>query len=157
MCRALGLLVEAAEDFGRVVASIPVLEVVRAHLLDQDGKNKLLSKKAARQAGFGDHNDKGEEKVDPAADDVPADETTGGRNSSILFTLVMRLGGENVPSALEVCGYQPAHTDKPGDGHLFPSLLQHRTAVNGGLKVAFFLGFRAPCVAEERMSRYQVW
>ena len=33
----------------------------------------------------------------------------------------------------------------------------HRTAVNGGLKVAFFLGFRAPCVAEERMSRYQVW
>ena len=135
---------------------MPHLVCVRAHFLDQDGPDHLPSR-APRQAGFSLHNDKPEEIYDPVADDVAADSTTGFRNSSVLFTMVVRLGGAKGPSALQVLGYPPAHMDHPGESQLFLSLLQHTTAVLGGHKVAFFLGYHEPLLSEERFARLQVW
>ena len=125
-------------------------------MLDQDGTVKL-AKLASKQAGFGPHNDKDEEKADEEADGEAPDPTTGGRNTSVLLTVVLRLGGAQVGSALQVLGYGVARLDEPGDAQMFLSLLQHQTAELGGHKMAFFLGYRTPLMGEARFARYQVW
>ena len=58
--------------------------------MDQDGTTKL-AKRAKKQAGFGPHNDKDEEKADEEADCKAPDPTTGGRNTSVLLTVVLSL------------------------------------------------------------------
>lgn len=143
-------LVKEVEAFARKLTGCSYLKVVRSHLLDQDGKVRFATK-APKQAGFGWHTDKAEE-----IDEKQGDETTLYRTTSILFTIVARLGGEAVPSAMQVLGFQEAHMDEAGDAQLFCSRLVHCTSVLGGHKVAFFVGFDAPLVAEERFARLQM-
>lgn len=145
-----GTLVSAVESYVRRVAFCPNLEVVRCHFLDQDGKVQFATK-ARGQAGFGYHTDKEEE-----IDKMQADDTTDFRNASIIFTVVARLGGKVGPSALQVLGFPEARLDAAGDAQLFCSSLVHATSVLGGHKVAFFVGFPMPLLAEERFARVQV-
>lgn len=143
-------IVEHVQKCAREITRMPWLTVVRMHFLDQD--NTVLGKTAAQQAGFSYHDDKDEEKAPQV--EAAAHELTGGRSTSVLFTVVARLGGKE--GAFTVVGYKEAQLAEAGNAHMFPSLLQHYTSCLGGHKVAFFLGFAFPLVGEERMSRYQV-
>ena len=143
-----GETVDCVEQFAQSVTRCSQIKVVRGHFLDQESK---VAKRAALMAGFGKHTDKAEE-----IDKKQADETTGFRNVSILFTMIVRLaGGKGGPSAFQVLGCEVAHIDQVGEARMFPSACVHETKVLGGYKVAFFLGFSTPLMGEERFAR--VW
>ena len=74
--------------------------------------------------------------------------------ASKLATVVVRIGGEGA-SALRVVGFGNASLDEVGGARAFASCLWHETAVQGGLKVAFFVGYAFPHVDERRMRRFQ--
>jgi hypothetical protein len=141
---------EAVAEVERLALTITrcsTLKVVRCHWLDQDSK---LTKTSARQSGFKYHTDKDKE----FAKDPTAHSLSDGRDISIIFTVVMRIGGVH-SSAMQVLGFKRAQMDEAGDAHLFLSRLQHCTFTLGGHKIAFFLGWPAPLIAEERLTRFQ--
>ena len=100
-----GETVDCVEQFAQSVTRCSQIKVVRGHFLDQESK---VAKRAALMAAFGKHTDKPEE-----IDKKQADETTGFRNVSILFTMIVRLaGGKGGPSAFQVLGCEVAHIDQ---------------------------------------------
>ena len=115
-------IVEHVQKCAREITRMPWLTVVRMHFLDQD--NTVLGKTAAQQAGFRYHDDKGEEKAPP--EEAAAHELTGGRTTSVLFTVVARLGGKE--GAFTVVGYKEAQLAEAGNAHMFPR--------RGGVSVA---------------------
>ena len=140
--------VNSVEEQMRGITGCSTLVVVRIHFLDQE--NTRLHKHAARQAGFKWHTDKSKE----FAEIGKGKREFHLKESSILFTVVARIGGLK-PSALQVLGFKAATLHEVGNAHAFPSMYTHATATLGGHKVAFFLGWVSPLYREETFSRYQ--
>ena len=119
------------------------VELLRVHFLDQTARTNVPAK-ATKQAAFKKHTDKSKQ--------VKPGETLPW--CSVLATVVVRIGGEGA-SALRVVGFGNASLDEVGGARAFASCLWHETAVQGGLKVAFFVGYAFPHVDERRMRRFQ--
>ena len=140
--------VSLVEEHVRAITACSTLGVVRLHFLDQE--NTRHAKHAGRQAGFKWHTDKSKEY----AQFGEGKQELGDRESSILFTVVARIGGQ-MPSALQILGFRAATVHKVGDAHMFPSIYTHATATLGAHKIAFFLGWTTPLYREETFGRYQ--
>lgn len=132
------------------ITGLPELEVVRAHFLDQEyshSGSERMRERGAAQAGFKLHTDKIKE----------LDKKDEHRVNSVLFTVVVRIGGSAADSALQVLGFPAASMPHAGANHMFPSCMWHYTSQLGGHKLAMFVGYPYPNVLDKRIASLQRW